>query len=326
MITEQQNLSGDGALLDAYSQTIVSVAQKSSMAVGNVMVTPITGPKGADGKAIAQGAGSGFLMSAEGLIVTNSHVVTGAAAIHVALQDGRSFAAELLGDDPATDLALLKISGDPFSYISFSDSDKLQVGQIAVALGNPFGFQYSLTAGVVSALGRSLRTASGRLIDDVIQTDAALNPGNSGGPLLNSSGYVIGVNTAIIKPAQGICFAVSSNLAQYVVSNLIQYGKVLRGYIGIAGQTLTLPPMLVDRLGLQRSGAVQVIELDAHTPAARAGLLKGDLIIQFNAQQIDSIDALHKVLDSSSIGKKSSIRVLRGGNQLLSYDIVPQGL
>ena len=201
----------------------------------------------------------------------------------------------------------------------------MQVGQIAVALGNPFGFQYSLTAGVVSALGRTLRTASGRLIDDVIQTDAALNPGSSGGPLLNSAGYVIGVNTAIIKPAQGICFAVSSNLAQYVVSNLMQHGKVFRGLIGIAGQTLSLPPRLVETMERNSTGAVQIIEIEANKPAAMGGLQKGDLIVQMNGKLVDSIDALHKLLDADTIGKKCSIWVLRNGAQLLQLEVV-QGL
>jgi S1-C subfamily serine protease len=199
----QQNQTSDGQLLDVYSQTIVSVAEKASQAVANIIVTQ----KGQRNVPAGQpsGTGSGFLISPEGYLVTNSHVVAQAESIKIALQDGRTFDAELRGDDPATDIALLKIYGAaPFQSVSFTDSDRLKVGQIAVALGNPYGFQYSLTAGVVSALGRTLRSGSGRLIDDVIQTDAALNPGNSGGPLLNSMGEVIGVNTAIIKPAQGI--------------------------------------------------------------------------------------------------------------------------
>lgn len=315
----------DSTLLDAYSQTIVSVAQKSSPAVGQIIVTQHNAPKGPDGRPMPQGTGSGFIISPEGYVVTNSHVVAQAIAIQVVLQDGRTFQADLKGDDPATDLALLKITGDQLNYVSFADSDKLQVGQIAVALGNPFGFQYSLTAGIVSALGRTLRTGSGRLIDDVIQTDAALNPGNSGGPLLNSHGQVIGVNTAIIKPAQGICFAVSSNLAQYVVDQLRASGKVLRGLIGIAGQTLSLPPKLMETLQRNTTGAVQIIEVEPNSPAAMAGLYKGDLIVQLNGKQIDSIDTLHKMLDVKSIGQKWNIWVLRNGTQLVQGEIVPKG-
>jgi S1-C subfamily serine protease len=308
----------DSQLLDAYSQTIVSVAEKASMAVANVTIAQANGPQGQN-----SGNGSAFLISPEGYLVTNSHVVAGGNKFVVSLQDGRTFDATLHGNDHATDLALIKISGQSLQYIQFADSDKLKVGQIAVALGNPFGFQYSLTAGVVSALGRTLRTGSGRLIDDVIQTDAALNPGNSGGPLLNSAGQVIGVNTAIIKPAQGICFAVSSNLAQYVVTNLLQYGKVHRGVLGIAGQTIQLPLEWLPNLQRVVSGAVQVLEIDANASAANV-LIPGDCILQFNHTMIDSIDTLHKVLDANSIGKTCTIKVLRNRNQMIQMDIVPR--
>jgi S1-C subfamily serine protease len=318
----QSNISSDAQLLDSYSQTIVQVAEKASMSVGNIMVVLKNQPAN---QANPGGTGSGFFISPDGYMVTNSHVIANAAEIKVVLQDGRAYTAELRGDDPATDIALLKLPSDLYTSVSFADSDKLKVGQIAVALGNPYGFQYSLTAGVVSALGRTLRSGSGRLIDDVIQTDAALNPGNSGGPLLNSHGNVIGVNTAIIKPAQGICFAVSSNMAQFVVTNLIQYGKVRRGFIGIAGQTLTLPPKLIETLERTATGAVQIIDIDQNTPAAQAGLLKGDLIVQLNGKPVDSIDTLHKLLDIDSIGKRMPIWVLRGGTQLLQMEVIPGG-
>jgi S1-C subfamily serine protease len=319
-----QNQSTDSQLLDVYSQTIVAVAEKASQAVGNIIVTQRGQRNVPPGQ--PSGTGSGFLISPEGFLVTNSHVVAQAESIKVALQDGRTFDAELRGDDPATDIALLKISGNQFQSVSFTDSDRLKVGQIAVAMGNPYGFQYSLTAGVVSALGRTLRSGSGRLIDDVIQTDAALNPGNSGGPLLNSAGQVIGVNTAIIKPAQGICFAVSSNLAQFVVTSLLQHGKVHRGFLGIAGQTLTLPARFADLLQRNETGAVQIIEVDANTPAAEIGLQKGDLLVQLNGKPVDSIDTLHQLLSADSIGKTLPVWVVRGGTQLLQLHITPRGM
>ena len=227
----------DGELLDAYSQTVVGVAQKVSDAVVHINVNMPGRPANRRQK---NGSGSGFIISSDGYVVTNSHVVSGAKSISVSLQDGSEFTATLVGNDPTTDVAVLQINGKNLTSLRFGDSDRLQVGQIAVAIGNPYGFQYSLTAGVVSALGRTLRSESGRLIDDVIQTDAALNPGNSGGPLVDSRGEVIGVNTAVILPAQGLCFAVASNLVQYVVGKLIIEGKVRRGYIGISGQVVRI--------------------------------------------------------------------------------------
>jgi S1-C subfamily serine protease len=247
--------------------------------------------------------------------VTNSHVAGGAENIEVALQDGREFHAKLVGDDPATDLAVLQINGDNLRSVRFSDSDNLRVGQLAVAIGNPFGFQYSVTAGVVSALGRTLRSESGRLIDDVIQTDAALNPGNSGGPLVDSSGRVIGVNTAVILPAQGLCFAVASNLAQYVVGKLIMTGKVRRAYIGIAGQNVPLNPRTVNyhQLALKSGVLVQNVEPDG--PANNSALEAGDIIIAFENKAVHSIDDLHKSLDENAIGRQLELTVLRRGKK-----------
>ena len=314
-------------LLDAYSRTVVQVAQQVSPSVAHIEVQ--MPPQKQHGQVrpeqnqTPQSTGSGFIISSDGYLVTNSHVVNGAIAIKVTLQDGRFFNATIVGDDPATDIAVLKIDGHHLRPLSFANSDKLQVGQIAIAIGNPYGFQYTLTAGVVSALGRSLRSKPGRLIDDVIQTDASLNPGNSGGPLVNSHGQVIGVNTAMILHGHGLCFAVASNLVQFVVGKLLLEGKVTRGYIGIAGQTITLPPALTKQLQLTNSGAVQVLSYDHQTPAAVAGLRPNDFILQFEGKPVNSIDDLHKYLDEKSIGKVCSMWVLRNGNQVMQLNVIP---
>ena len=306
----------DGALLDAYSRTVVNVAKEVSEAVVQIKVKKKTGRTFVRGRRQQSfGGGSGFIISSDGYIVTNSHVVTKAERIEVVLQDGRHFIANLIGDDPATDIAVVQISAENLSSISFSNSDGLQVGQLAIAIGNPYGFQYSLTAGVVSALGRTLRSEGGRLIDNVIQTDAALNPGNSGGPLVNSQGKVIGVNTAVILPAQGICFAVASNLAEYVVGKLIMEGKVRRGFIGIGGQTLRFNKRLISRLQLDVNSGILVQSIEADGPSYNSELRKGDVIIGFENELISSIDDLHRFLDESSIGKKVELTILRSGDQ-----------
>jgi S1-C subfamily serine protease len=262
------------------------------------------------------------VISTDGFVVTNSHVVNGASHIEASLPDGRSFHARLIGDDPATDIAVVKIDGDNLTPTRFADSGNLQVGQIAIAIGNPYGFQYSVTAGVVSALGRTLRTQSGRLIDDVIQTDAALNPGNSGGPLVDSFGQVIGVNTAVILPAQGLCFAVASNLVKYVVGKLILEGRVRRGILGIGAQAVPLPPKWLNALEVPTKGGIQIQSVESGGPADKAGLRSGDIILQFEGKPVDTIDALHKVLDESSIGRSITLWVLRDG-QLKSLVAVP---
>ncbi len=302
----------DDELLDAYSRTVVQVARRVSDAVVQIKVTKTPKPtRGGRPQRGGGGAGSGFIISTDGFIVTNSHVVSGADKIEVNLQDGRLLPARLIGDDPATDLAVVQVTTEKLSTVSFGDSDRLQVGQLAIAIGNPYGFQYSLTAGVVSALGRTLRSESGRLIDDVIQTDAALNPGNSGGPLVNSSGEVIGVNTAVILPAQGLCFAVASNLAKYVVGKLIISGKVKRGFIGIAGQVVPLnqPWALSLKLAVKSGILIQSVEPD--TSAYNIELRANDVIIGFNDKSVDSIDDLHKLLDENSIGKPTQLTILR---------------
>lgn len=295
----------DFELLDAYSRTVVQVAQKVSDTVVHIKVEK-PGKRGRNnGQRVPFGSGSGFVISSDGFIVTNSHVVSGAERLEVNLQDGRQYHATLIGNDPATDIAVIQINGEKLSTVSFGDSDKLQVGQLAIAIGNPYGFQYSLTAGVVSALGRTLRSESGRLIDDVIQTDAALNPGNSGGPLVDSHGRVIGVNTAVILPAQGLCFAVAANLVQYVVGKLIISGKVRRGFLGISGQMVRLP-----QNAPQPSG-VLVQNVEPGSPAFQAGIAQGDLITGYDGHPILTIDDLHKLLDESSIGRRSELQYVR---------------
>ena len=307
--------SSDPELLDAYSQTVSGVARTVSKAVAHLKIEKA--PTGKSRRPMPPGqnagTGSGFLISTDGYLVTNSHVISGAQKIEVSLPDGRSFQADIVGDDPSTDLAVIKISGDNFATIGFGASENLQVGQIAIAIGNPYGFQYSVTAGVVSALGRTLRSQSGRLIDDVIQTDAALNPGNSGGPLVDSRGNVIGVNTAVILPAQGLCFAVASSLAQFVVGKLILEGRVRRGYIGIGAQAVPLPPKWINSLELKSKGGIQIQSVEPNGPAAQAGLLPGDVMVQLEGQPVDSIDTLHKFLDESTIGRALSVWVLRDG-------------
>jgi S1-C subfamily serine protease len=287
------------------------VAKRVSDAVVQIKVDKPVPPARGRQQMRPYGAGSGFVISTDGYIVTNSHVVSGANRIEVNLQDGRHFYARLIGDDPATDIAVVQVNAERLATVSFGDSDRLQVGQLAVAIGNPFGFQYSLTAGVVSALGRTLRSESGRLIDDVIQTDAALNPGNSGGPLVDSQGLVIGVNTAVILPAQGICFAVASNLAKFVVGKLIMDGKVRRGYIGIAGQTVPLSVKIAQYHGLSAQSGVLVQQIEPDGPANDSDLQQGDVIVGLNNQAITSIDDLHKLLDDRTIGQACELSVLR---------------
>lgn len=318
--TSQTSISGtppkysDDELLDAYSQTVVAVAKHASDAVVHIKVSkpsPKIKTKNLRRRRGNGGAGSGFIISSDGLIVTNSHVINQATRIEVNLQDGRQFIAKLVGDDPATDIAIIQINAENLSTLSFADSDHLQVGQMAIAIGNPFGFQYSLTAGVVSALGRTLRSESGRLIDDVIQTDAALNPGNSGGPLVNSKGEVIGVNTAVILPAQGLCFAVASNLVQYVAGKLVIEGRVKRGYLGIAGQMVQIDKRMAKMLQINSRSGVLIQEIVPDANAYNVELRTGDLIINYDQNKIESIDDLHKLLDETSIAKAAKIKVIR---------------
>ncbi len=307
-------------LLDAYSRTVTEVARKVRGAVVHIRVEKLQ-PSPRNPQGVPE-AGSGFIISTDGFIVTNSHVVKDAVRIEVDLQDGRSFPAHRIGEDPATDIAVIQIYAEHLATVEFGNSDHLQVGQIAIAIGSPFGFQYSLTAGVVSALGRTLRTESGRLIDGVIQTDAALNPGNSGGPLVDSAGNIIGVNTAVIFPAQGLCFAVGANLVQYVVGRLILDGKVRRGYLGIGGQAVQIHGGTHQfHNGLPGTG-VWVQDLEPSGPAAMAGIQRGDVIIAFNEQPVRSFDDLHRYLTESAIGKQADVVLLRQGERI-QIQVIP---
>jgi len=250
-------------------------------------------------------------MTPDGYVLTNSHVVSGAKRIRVVFQDGTRAAAHLVGDDPDTDIALVRIDVPRLVALEFADSSTLRVGQIAIAVGNPYGFDCTVTAGVVSALGRSLRTKTGRLVDDVIQTDAALNPGNSGGPLVDSRGRVIGVNTAMIMPAQGICFAIASNTAAFVMGKLIREGRVRRSYLGVAGQTVPLHRRVVRYHDLVTETGVFVASIEAGSPAARAGLRDGDLIVACGDVPLAGIDDLHKLLTEDRAGVPATVTVIR---------------
>lgn len=312
-------------LLDAYSRAVITAAEKVSPSVVYIEVTQRTRRRGSSRRVPqeARGGGSGFVLTPDGFVLTNSHVVHGATRIQVTLADGHKEEAELIGDDPDTDLAVIRINAVNLVPAHLGDSQKIRVGQLVVAIGNPYGFQYTVTAGVISALGRSLRAQSGRLMDDVIQTDAALNPGNSGGPLVNSRGEVIGVNTAMILPAQGICFATSVDTAKFVASRLIRDGKVSRSYIGLAGQNVPLPRRLVRYYNLPVESGIMVISYDANSPAKKAGILEGDVIVGFDDHPISGIDELHRLLTEDRIGQRSSLVVIRG-TEKLTLNVVPQ--
>ncbi len=305
---------GDDALLDAYSQAVVHAAEAIGPSVVNIEVRRRDGRR--------QGSGSGFVITPDGFVLTNSHVVHGAERIEVVLPDGRRPDAHLVGDDPDTDLAVVRVYAPQLHPVRLGESKHVLVGQVAIAIGNPYGFQCTVTAGVVSALGRSFRASTGRLIDDIIQTDAALNPGNSGGPLVNSRGEVIGVNTAVILPAQGICFAIGVDTAKYVAGWLIKDGKIRRSQIGVGGQNVPLHRRLVRFHQLPAGSGVLVITLVPDSPAERSGLREGDVMVEFNGQPIPSIDALHKLLNGDQIGVESHLTILRGTEKLV-LEITP---
>ncbi len=300
-------------LLDAYSQAVIGAAESISPSVVNINVRQssgiVRGPR-RSGREIS-GSGSGFVFTPDGFLLTNSHVVREASNIEAVLPDGRRFDAELVGDDPETDLAVLRMSAPALVPAPLGDSKSLRVGQLVVAIGNPYGFQCTVTAGVVSALGRSLRSTSGRLIDNVIQTDAALNPGNSGGPLVTSHGEVVGVNTAVILPAQGICFAIAVNTAKFVAGRLIRDGKIRRGYIGVAGQNVPLARRVARFHELSAESGIQVIAVERDSPAERAGVQEGDVIVAYDDQPTAGIDDLHRLLTEKKVGVSSPLTVLR---------------
>ncbi|HET6248666.1 MAG TPA: trypsin-like peptidase domain-containing protein [Tepidisphaeraceae bacterium] len=314
----------DGALLDAYSSAVVNAARRASPAVVNIEVrqTSHQGQSGRGRRGERGGSGSGFIFTPDGLILTNSHVVHKADMIGVTLSDGRTFPAKLVGDDPETDLAVIEISAPTLASVKFGDSSAIQVGQLAIAIGNPYGFQYTVTAGVISNLARSFRSEAGRLIDGIIQTDAALNPGNSGGPLVNSRGEVIGVNTAIIAGAQGICFAIPANTAQFVASRLIRDGRVRRSYIGIGGQNVPIHRRVVRYFNLPAETGVMISGIEPDSPAAKTELAEGDVIVQAGEKTIASIDDLHRLLTEETVGVKLRLTVIRR-TEKLTVEITP---
>jgi len=308
--------------LDAYSAAVAGAVERVGRAVVSVEVRHPVRRRGRPERELP-GHGSGFVFTPDGFILTNSHVVHGATHVAVRLPDGRELPADLIGDDPDTDLAVVRVGGDPPTAAPLGDSASLRVGQLVIAIGNPLGFQSTVTAGVVSALGRSFRSVGGRLIDDVIQTDAALNPGNSGGPLVDSRGRVIGVNTAVILPAQGICFAVAINTAKFVAAQLIAHGRIRRGRIGVAGQHVPLLRLAVRAHGLEAKSGVLVTGVEAGSPAERAGLKQGDIIVGFAGQVVGGIDDLHRLLATDRIGTPAVVALLRGADKL-ELSIVPE--
>jgi S1-C subfamily serine protease len=301
----------DAQLLDAYSRSIIAAVDIAAPAVVKIDRN--------------RGGGSGFFFTPDGLVVTNSHVVGGARRLDLTLLDGRTGRADLVGDDPETDLAILRIdtpAGASFPWVSFGDSSALRPGQVVVAIGNPFGFQHSVTSGVVSALGRSLRARSGRLLEDVIQTDAALNPGNSGGPLVTTSGEVVGVNTAMIHAAQGLSFAIASNTVRFVLSALLRHGRVLRSFIGVTGQTVPLPRRLAREHRIAGASGVLVVAVERASPSASGGLRSDDLIVALEGNLVGGVDDLHRLLSAERIGRTTAVTVLRGG-QKLELKVIP---
>jgi len=306
----------DAGLLDAYSDTVTRVVDRVAPAVAHVQVRRA--------KARGEGSGSGFMITPDGYLVTNSHVAGGAASIEVTLPDGRHAAGAIVGDDPDSDLAVVKIGADDLAWCRFGESSRpsLRVGQIAIAIGSPYGFQHTVTAGIVSALGRSMRAQTGRLLDNVIQTDAPLNPGNSGGPLVDSHGRVIGVNTMVVMPAQGLCFAIAATLAEQVVVSLIRDGRVRRAWLGLGGETAPVARRVALHFGLASDFAVRVDSLERGAPAVNAGMERGDLIVAIDGSPVASVDDLQRALDARAIGRTLAVEVLRRGRKD-TLDVVP---
>jgi S1-C subfamily serine protease len=319
------NFKTDDELLDAYSRAVIGAAERVSPSVINIEVRERVEGQTARARRPPErgGSGSGFIFTPDGFILTNSHVVHNAASMDVTLNDGHRYQAQLVGDDPHTDLAVIRINAPNLVPVRFGDSQSIRAGQVVIAIGNPYGFQCTVTAGVVSALGRSLRANSGRLIDDIIQTDAALNPGNSGGPLVTSRGEVVGVNTAVILPAQGICFAIAINTAKFVAGRLIKDGRIRRSYIGVAGQNVPLPRRVVRFYNLEAEHGILVVQMDENSPARRSGLQEGDVIIGFAGQAVAGIDELHKLLTEERVGQSAPLEVIRR-TERLTLNIIPR--
>jgi S1-C subfamily serine protease len=297
----------DGELLDAYSAAVISAVDRAGRSVVHIAVR---------GEGRRAGAGSGVVLSQDGIMLTNSHVVSGKRSIEVTFADGRHSHARLLGEDPDTDLAVIRSDENSAAVpAQLHDSKAVRPGQLAIAIGNPLGFEQTVTAGVVSAIGRSLRASTGRLIDDVIQTDAALNPGNSGGPLVDSRGRVIGINTAVILGAQGICFSVASNTALLVLTQILAHGRVRRARIGIQGQQTVIPRHIARHADVAQASGIRVMDVQAQSPAERAGILTGDLIIAIDGEVVTGIDDLLRLLDHGRVGKPAAIEILRRGER-----------
>ncbi|MGA7358304.1 MAG: trypsin-like peptidase domain-containing protein [Candidatus Sulfotelmatobacter sp.] len=313
----------DDSLLDAYSRAVTGAVGRVSPSVVNIEVHQSAGRTRSGDPRERRGGGSGFVFTPDGLILTNSHVVHDARRIEVTLSDGRRMPATAIGDDPASDLAVVRVDEPGLTAAALGDSQRLRVGQLVVAIGNPYGFQSTVTAGVVSALGRSLRSYSGRLIDDVIQTDAALNPGNSGGPLVDSAGRVVGVNTATILPAQGICFAIGINTAKFVASRLLRDGRIRRSYIGVSAQTVPVHRRVVRFYDLPKETGVVVLSVEEKSPARLAGVREGDVIIALEGHPVAGVDDLHRVLTDVRVGVSCWLTVLRH-TEKLEMKIVPE--
>ncbi len=316
--------NGDLEVLDAYSAAVTKVVDLISPSVVKIdvshhVVRRFRGRRKEGGQTDERvtGSGSGVIFTPDGFILTNSHVIHKAASINVTLYDGRELKAQLIGDDPYTDLAVIRVVGDNLPSATMGDSKAIRIGQLVIAVGNPYGFQATVTAGVVSALGRSLRVGGGRLIDNVIQTDAALNPGNSGGPLVNSRGEVIGINTAAIPWAQGICFSIPANTAKFIATRLISDGKISRAYLGIGGQVVEVSRAALREHQLNGSRGVLISQIEYQGPAQRAGLQEGDVIVEFNSQRVESIDDLHRHLTQEAIGNEAALTILRLEKKLL---------
>jgi S1-C subfamily serine protease len=322
-VVDLEPANREAGLLDAYSEAVMTAVERVSPAVVNLEVHQPAKESGkgrqradANGN-VRKGNGSGFVFTPDGFIITNSHVVHGASLIRVTFADGTTLDADLIGDDPGTDLAVVRVSSPRVLLaVTLGASERIRVGQLAIAIGNPFGFQCTVTAGVVSALGRSLRSESGRLIHSVIQTDAALNPGNSGGPLVNSRGEVIGVNTAIIAVAQGICFATAIDTAKWVIAQLLRFGKVPRAYIGVAGANAPLSRRTVRFHQLTLESGMRAETVEKGSPADSAGVTSGDIIVAFDGTPVGSVDDLHRLLDGERIGKEAVVTVLRRTHKL----------